>query len=143
VTEILTGGCHCGGVKVRFETSVTPEELQVRACQCSFCRKHGALTASDGSGSLTFSAEPDALQLYRFGSGSADFLICRNCGAYVGVVMEIDGATYGVVNVNTLDDPAPFARAPDAMNYEHETVEARMARRKKFWSPATMPSLAG
>jgi len=139
MTEILTGGCHCGAVKVRFETSKPPEELQVRACQCSFCRKHGALTASDGGGALTFSAESDALQLYRFGSRSADFLVCRNCGAYVGVVMTIDGGTYGVVNVNTLDDASRFGRAPDAMNYEHETVEARMVRRKKFWSPAAMP----
>jgi hypothetical protein len=133
--RILTGGCHCGGIKVRFETATPPEQLQVRACQCSFCRKHGALTASDGGGALLFTAEPESLHLYRFGSHSADFLVCRNCGAYVGVVMAIDGESYGVVNVNTLDDPSPFARGADPMNYEHETVEARMARRKRLWSP--------
>jgi len=136
--HVLTGRCHCGGVRVRFETGFPPEGLQLRACGCGFCRKHGALTASDGGGSLLFEAAGDALNLYRFGSHSADFLVCRHCGVYVGVVMTIAGESYGVVNVNAMDDRSRFDRAPDPMDYDHETVEGRIARRKKFWSPAQL-----
>ena len=32
------------------------EALQVRACQCSFCRRHGAKTVSDPNGRLTLTA---------------------------------------------------------------------------------------
>lgn len=132
----LNGRCHCGRIEVGFETSRPPETLQLRACQCSFCRKHGALTASDPGGRLSFRADGDAILRYRFGTRAADFIICRHCGAYVGVVMTIDGRTYGVVNVNTLDDRSPFERPADRMNYENETVETRAARRKNLWSPA-------
>jgi len=145
--HVLTGRCHCGGIKVRFETGFAPEGLHLRACGCAFCRKHGAVTASDGGGSLLFEADGDALGLYRFGLHSADFLVCRHCGAYIGGVMTIGGESYGVVNVNTLDDRTPFDRAPNVMDYDHETVETRIERRKKFWSPAQLtvisPSQAG
>ena len=46
----LRGGCHCGNLKVAFETSLDPSILQLRACQCSFCRRHGAVTTSDPGG---------------------------------------------------------------------------------------------
>ena len=136
--HVLTGRCHCGRIKVRFETGYAPEGLNLRACGCNFCRKHSALTASDGGGSLLFEADADALNLYRFSSHSADFLICRHCGAYVGAVMEIAGEAYGVVNVNVMDDRSPFERAAAMMDYSHESAESRVERRKKFWSPAQL-----
>jgi hypothetical protein len=139
----LTGSCHCGRIKVAFEPAQPPEALQLRACQCSFCLKHGARTASDPGGRLTFTSSGDAISRYRFGTRSADFIVCRHCGAYVGVVMEIDGRTYGVVNVNTLDDLSPFDRPAERMHYEAETLEARMARRKKVWSPAALVDMTG
>ena len=38
------GACHCGAVGVFFETDAGADALQVRACQCGFCRRHGAKT---------------------------------------------------------------------------------------------------
>jgi len=49
---VLRGGCHCGNLKVALETSLDPSVLQLRACQCSFCRRHGAVTTSDPAGRL-------------------------------------------------------------------------------------------
>ena len=28
------------------------------------------------------------VQLYRFGTGTAEFMICRNCGLYIGAIGE-------------------------------------------------------
>ena len=41
------GGCHCGAVRLIFETALDPRETPVRACQCSFCRKHNTLAIAD------------------------------------------------------------------------------------------------
>ena len=96
---IFEGACHCGAIKAWFETSKAPGEIQVRACQCSFCRRRGGKTVSDPDGRLRFEAAEGKLHRYRFGTGTADFLICRGCGGYVGVVQDIDGELFGVLNV--------------------------------------------
>ena len=37
-----------------FESRFGPDELPVRACQCGFCRAHGARTAADPEGRVRF-----------------------------------------------------------------------------------------
>lgn len=44
------GACHCGRLRVRYTTQIRPEDWQLRACDCSFCRRHGARTTTDPSG---------------------------------------------------------------------------------------------
>jgi hypothetical protein len=135
----LTGACHCGALHLTFETPTSLEALPLRACGCSFCRKHGVRTTSDPAGTVTFLiVDPSLLQRYRFGTRTTDTLICRNCGIYLAAITEIDGALYAVVNVNALDDRTAFARAPEVMNYEGETAEQRIARRRVKWTPARL-----
>src|SRR5258708_38040170 len=88
---ILHGKCHCAAIEVSFETTLSPDELEVRACQCSFCRRHGAKTVTDANGRLVISAQEGTLVRYRFGLCTADFLLCRTCGVYVAAVIS-DGA---------------------------------------------------
>ena len=60
------GSCHCGAIAYTFRTAVEPAQWSVRACQCSFCRAHDALSTSDPNGQITFVAlNPDLLQKYR------------------------------------------------------------------------------
>ena len=133
----LTGKCHCGNVAVTFETPTDPKVLQLRACDCSFCRKHSGLTVSDPKGKLVFStADPAKLTRYRFGTRTADFLLCADCGVYLGVLMDLDGHGYGVLNVNVLDDWTPFNRPPEPTHLDGEAVGDRLARRKGRWTPA-------
>jgi hypothetical protein len=136
MTTTLRGGCHCGNLKLTLETSLDPVRLPLRACQCSFCRRHGGVTTSDPAGQLVIEVrDPAQLQRYRFALGITDFLICRTCGAYVAATMEAGGRTLGVVNVNAIDEREPFARAPEPMQYGAETIEDREARREKVWMP--------
>jgi hypothetical protein len=136
MTTTLGGGCHCGNVKVAFETALDPRDLPLRACQCSFCRRHGGVTTSDPAGRLRVEvSRPDTLVRYRFALGITDFLLCRTCGVYVAAIMQTDGGWLGVVNVNVLDDREPFARPPTPMEYGAEVVEQREARRARVWMP--------
>ena len=138
----LTGACHCGALHVTFETPTPLEALPLRACQCSFCRKHGVLTTSDPAGIVTFRiADHETLQRYRFGTQTAETLICRNCGIYLAAVTEVEGALYAVINVNALDDRTAFDRAPEVMNYDGESADQRMARRRVKWTPATLDAV--
>jgi hypothetical protein len=67
---------------------------------------------------------------------SAEFLICRHCGVYVGVVARIDGKDYAAVNVVGTDMAEFAARPPVKVDVSNETRAERDARRQRSWSPA-------
>jgi hypothetical protein len=132
----LRGGCHCGNISVEFETILNPNALQLRECQCSFCRRHGARTTSDPHGRLRVSVrDPELLLRYRFALGITDFLVCKACGVYVAATMKSETGSIATVNVNILDDREPFFRRGDPVSYFRETVEERRARRIGMWMP--------
>jgi hypothetical protein len=138
-TEYLAR-CHCGVLTARYRTAIPTAAWPVRACQCSFCRSHGALATSDPEGSLEFrSTDPALVQRYRFGGRTADFLVCRECGIYVGVQMTSDKGRFGVLNVLTLR-PLLTVSAPQPMDYGAESPEARCSRREARWTPLTAES---
>lgn len=130
---LYQGACHCGAAAVAFETAIPPEALPTRACQCGFCRAHGARTATDPAGRLRFSGN---LRRYRFGLGVADFLICPDCGVYLGAIYAEDGRAWGTVNVNCLAARDRFRPAGELVSYEGEDAAARRARRRARWTPA-------
>jgi hypothetical protein len=135
----LAGGCHCKNVTIAFTTSRPPTELPLRACQCSFCRRHGARTTSDPAGRARIVvADAAALARYRFGAKTADFLVCARCGVYVAPVMSSGGRTLATINVNALDDGAPFDRPAQPMDYDAESAEERVVRRLARWTPAEL-----
>ena len=135
-TQPYEGACHCGAIGFVYRTAVQPRDWNIRACQCSFCRSHATLTASDPDGSLEFTArERDVLQRYRFGQRTADFLLCSRCGVYIGAVIQSRSGMYGIINARALlsmDAPLP---KPVAMTYEREQVAERTERREKRWTP--------
>jgi hypothetical protein len=130
------GQCHCGAIGYVFETSLPPSEWPVRACRCSFCRAHGVLTTSDPRGSLEFRmADPVRLVRYRFGLRTADFLLCAQCGVYVGAAIATGRGRYGIVNINAMR-PVPAGLAqPQPMSYEGENETQRADRREARWTP--------
>lgn len=129
----IEGACHCGNLRFEFATLLTPSSLPVRSCQCSFCRGHGAATARDPGGSVRISAgNPDAVTLYRFGTNSTDFVLCGNCGMYLGAVISHGGKQYATLNMRltALD----ISRAEPVV-YDSESVEDRVARRIALFTP--------
>jgi hypothetical protein len=134
-SHVFEGGCHCGAIGFTFRTSQPPEQWNVRACQCSFCRGHGARTISDPNGSVTFRiADPSKPVRYRFGTRSSDFLICGNCGVYVAALITSSKGQFATLNINTI---AALGDVPEAMpvSYEGESAEQRSSRREQRWTP--------
>ncbi len=130
------GQCHCGNLELVFETSLTSENLPVRACSCSFCRSHGARATSDPRGSVEITVhDPNLLIRYRFGLKTADFLICKRCGVYLAAVMTEGGKSYATININTFDFLERFGKEPVTVTYDGESEAERIARRKKNWTP--------
>ena len=95
--------------------------MPLRSCSCSFCRSHGTRTVSDRDGLVEITATDWSLvERYQFGSRTADYLLCRRCGVYVGAVCETSSGLRAVVNVNCLDDRAAFTQSPAAPDYDGE-----------------------
>jgi hypothetical protein len=136
------GRCHCGALSVRYRTALPVEAWSVRADQCSFCRAHAALSTSDPAGSLAFAANDAVLlQRYRFGLRTADFLICRCCGVYVGAVFASAERRFGVFNIRVLRPMPEGLPAAVPVSYEGETAPERAARRAVRWTPLDDDSL--
>jgi len=132
------GGCHCGAIRLVYESDVPPEEAPLRVCQCDFCRRHGALAVSDPAGRAIIDIrDSEAVQRYRFGSRTADYLVCGRCGVYVAAVMETEGKARAVVIVRALDDAARFSQAGIPADFSGEPSDERLARRKRTWTPAS------
>lgn len=132
------GACHCGAIRLQFESAKAPTELQVRACGCRFCRTHGARTMTDPDGHARIEADAQALNRYRFGLMTADFLVCRDCGAYVAAYFEDDDKGYATLNVNTFEDRAAFERQTASVDYDAEDAAGRVARRLTRWTPTDL-----
>ena len=87
-------------------------------------------------GTLQFGcSRPELLQRYRFATGTAEFLVCRECGVYLGAQTSSDGARFGILNTLTLNLAAGELPSPEAMNYDGETAESRRVRRAARWTP--------
>jgi hypothetical protein len=130
----LKGGCHCGNVTFELYTNKTESDLVTRACQCSFCRKHAANWIADPEGMAAVRyANRQNVSFYRFGSRTSDFIICKTCGVLTVSLCEIDGEAYAVHNIKSMEGYA-FACEPAMTSFDGESVEERLARRKRNWT---------
>ena len=76
MTTIYTGSCHCG--RVHFEVDADLDH--VRRCDCSICRKRGALTHRVEPSCLRLLTPLDALSVYQWHTRTAKDYFCPTCG---------------------------------------------------------------
>jgi hypothetical protein len=139
---VLQGGCHCGNLGVQFSSASSWASFTPRACDCSFCVKHGAAYISDPKGRLALDVNDSALlHEYRQGSESARFLLCRSCGVLVAVVYEEGASTYGAVNVKCLDERDRLGNEQVA-SPQRFGAEEKKSRWKALWTPDVEIALA-
>jgi hypothetical protein len=93
------GSCHCGAV--RFEIDAPIE--RVVQCNCSICRKKGALHHAVEPSAFRLTCGADQLGTYTFGTGEAKHHFCLSCGIHVFARPRGAPHLYSV-NVRTLDD---------------------------------------
>ncbi|CAN5290160.1 hypothetical protein BH11PSE2_BH11PSE2_01890 [soil metagenome] len=138
MTHPLNGACHCGSIRVAFMPSMSAADLPLRACQCGFCRRHGARTTSDPASSLHITAVPGSLGRYRFGRRQVDALMCRECGVYVGSLLSVGNHLLATLNVAGSDLDAFAGRTAEPISYDHETDAEKLARRKARLTPTVL-----
>ena len=73
---MLSATCHCG--TVRIEVARKPRKLA--ECNCSICRRYGAVWAYYTRKSVRISCPPDAISAYLWGDRSIEFYHCKKCG---------------------------------------------------------------
>jgi hypothetical protein len=130
------GGCHCGNLFYVFDASTPLQGLALRACQCRFCRAHGARNTSDPNGAMQIDVRtPEKLVRYRFGLRTADFLLCAHCGVYIGALLPDGERGWFSVNVNTFREAPPLDFPLQAVVYEGEDSGGRIDRRRTKWTP--------
>src|SRR5580658_8990211 len=73
---MIEASCHCGAV--RFEVETAPDE--VTDCNCSICRRSGALWAYYEAPQVPFAAENGPTDIYMWRHRMLEFHRCRTCG---------------------------------------------------------------
>jgi len=97
--------CHCGAVVL--ELSLPDGIVDPRRCNCSMCRRRGAIVASVPlAGIRVVQGEPD-LRLYQFNTKVARHYFCGVCGIYTHHQRRSNPHQYGY-NVGCLEGIDPF-----------------------------------
>lgn len=95
------GSCHCG--RIAFE--VEGEIGEVIDCNCSMCRRRGALLAAFPRSALVLKTPEADLATYRFNRKAIEHHFCTTCGiAPFSEGKGRDGVAMTMVNVRCLPD---------------------------------------
>lgn len=131
---VIKGKCHCGNIAFDLAWKGDPSAIPARACDCTFCVKHGGVWTSNPDSALMVAMRDASLvSKYSFGTRTATFHVCSECGTVPLVTSEIANHLYAVVNVNTFEnvDSSKLRRA--AASFDGEDTQSRLARRGKNW----------
>lgn len=109
--HLLSGRCHCGAAGWTLEGDPGP----VTACNCTLCRRYGALWAYDYEGErITLSGATQAYTRPGKADPALEIRFCANCAnvaCWRGLRLEQDGRRRVAVNVR-LAEPDAVADLP-------------------------------
>jgi hypothetical protein len=129
----VSGGCYCGNILLELQLSNEPGSYSPRACDCAFCRKHGAAYISDAQGSLRIRINDQGRSgTYRQGNEIAEMLLCTQCGVLVGALYRTEGRIYASVNVRAVEGGANFG-VEKPVSPKKLSPDAKVARWKELW----------
>jgi hypothetical protein len=97
--------CHCGGVVLALDLASGIENP--RRCNCSMCRRRGAICASVPLAGLRVLQGVELLACYQFNTRVAEHYFCRVCGVYTHHKRRSDPTCYAF-NLGCLDGVNPF-----------------------------------
>lgn len=97
--------CHCGAVAL--EISLPDGIVDPRHCDCSICRRKGAVIASVELSGIKIIQGEDVLMLYQFNTQTAKHYFCSRCGVYTHHQRRSNPHLYGF-NVGCLEGVNPF-----------------------------------
>ena len=115
----LTAACHCGAVRIRVERA----PATVTRCNCSICRRYGALWAYYSARTVRIEARKGGLSSYSWRRKVRAYFRCSRCGCVTHYKYRKKWGQ-GTVGVN-------------AVNFEPDALEGVRIRRldgARTWS---------
>ncbi|MGH1471223.1 MAG: GFA family protein [Cellvibrionaceae bacterium] len=97
--------CHCGSVELEL---FLPNGVEnPRRCDCSICRRKGAVVGSVDLSGIKIIKGKEYLKLYQFNTNTAKHYFCSNCGIYTHHQRRSNPTEYGF-NIGCLEGVNPF-----------------------------------
>lgn len=97
--------CHCGAVELELDL---PNGIEnPRRCDCSICRRKGAIVASVKLSGIRIVKGEALLRLYQFNTFTAKHYFCSICGIYTHHQRRSNPEEYGY-NVGCLEGVNPY-----------------------------------
>ncbi|MDR9767823.1 GFA family protein [Shewanella baltica] len=100
-----TASCHCGAVVLQLSL---PNGIEnPRRCDCSICRRKGAIVGSVPLAGIKILKGEEVLKCYEFNTKTAKHYFCSNCGIYTHHQRRSNPHEYGY-NIGCLEGVNPF-----------------------------------
>ena len=96
--------CHCGAVEA--EINLDGDLAKVIKCNCSICKRKGAIMSMVKNEDFKITRGQDKLKLYQFHSKVAKHYFCSECGTHTHNLRRSDPSTFGI-NVGCIDEIEP------------------------------------
>ena len=80
IKPIHKASCHCGSVEL--EVSLPNGLVDPHRCDCSMCRRRGAIVSPVLLDDIKIVKGKDTLSLYQFNTMTAKHYFCSKCGIY-------------------------------------------------------------
>ena len=100
-----TASCHCGAVVL--ELSLPNGIENPRRCDCSICRRKGAIVGSVPLAGIKILKGEDVLKCYEFNTKTAKHYFCSICGIYTHHQRRSNPHEYGY-NTGCLEGVNPY-----------------------------------
>lgn len=101
--------CHCGAVVL--EVDLPDGIVDPRRCDCSMCRRKGAIVASVPLVGIRIVQGAESLKPYQFNTRTAKHYFCCHCGIHTHHQRRSNPSQYGY-NVGCLEGVNPFDLEP-------------------------------
>ena len=105
VKKVHRAACHCGAV--RLELQLPDGLVDPRHCNCSMCKRRGAIVATVPLAALTVLQGEEDLKVYQFNTNTAKHYFCGRCGIYTHHRRRSNPEQF-TFNVGCLEGVNPF-----------------------------------
>ncbi|QSX31589.1 GFA family protein [Shewanella cyperi] len=105
INPLHRASCHCGAVEL--ELTLPSGVENPRRCDCSICRRKGAIVASVKLDGIRIIKGAEVLKLYQFNTMTAKHYFCSICGVYTHHQRRSNPEEYGY-NLGCLEGVNPF-----------------------------------
>ena len=131
-----SANCLCGDVTLTLELPTAIESHSARVCDCDFCTERHLSYLSDVGGRLQVQFKT-AYKTQHQGSNQAEFLTCALCSSVVAVVLKMEGAYKGAVNVSLFKECIAMQAASVVSPKKFGAAEKRQ-RWASVWMPVSL-----